>query len=384
MAYLKIKSKAMHIEVRVVKTKADIKNFIQFQHDLYRDDEYYVPELYVSQREMFDRNKFPFYAYGDAIHYLAYQGETIVGRISAVSNPRYNSFHNSNVGFFGFFDFIDSEKVARVLLEKASDWLRSFGYDRVIGPTNFTTNETAGFLVSGFDASPFVMMTYNFPYYIPILEKLGLKKEMDLLAYMIHADKVSEKSIRLSAMIQDRLKRQDIRIRKMNIHAFEEEVLKVQEIYNSAWDKNWGFVPFTEAEFQHLAKGLKMLIDEDFAYIAEHRGKAIGFSISIPNINEITKAFKNGKLLPFNLLTLLFRKKKTKFVRILAMGVIEGYRKKGIEALFFAKNIQEAKKRNILGGEASWILESNNEMRQGAEKLNGEMYKTYRLFSHDL
>ncbi len=374
----------MQIKVREVVTKAEVKEFIQFQHDLYRGDAFYVPELYMAQKEMFDIHKFPFYEYGEVKHFLAYQKNKIVGRISAISNPRYNTHHNCNVGFFGFFDFIDSLDVAEALLQEAIAWLKGFAYDRIIGPTNFTTNETAGYLVDGFDASPFIMMTYNYSYYLPILNALGFEKEMDLYAYMIYTDKVSDKSIRISSLIEERLAKQDIQVRKINLKEFKTEAKSIKEIYNSAWEDNWGFVPFTKKEFVHLTEGLKMLLDEDFGYIAEHNGKAIGFSISLPNINEITKGFRNGRLLPFNILTLLFNKKKTQYVRILAMGVKEGYRKKGIEAIFFAKNIEEAKKRNIKGGEASWVLENNSLMKKAAENLNGELYKTYRLFSYDL
>ncbi len=374
----------MHIEVKRVNTNGDVKQFIQFQHDLYRDDPFYVPELYIAQKEMFDTVKFPFYKYGKIAHFLAYQNNKIVGRISAISNPRYNSYHNSHVGFFGFFDFIESFEVAEALFNAALDWLAQFGYNKIIGPTNFTTNETAGYLIEGYDSSPFIMMTYNFPYYQEIIHKLGLEKEMDLFAYMIETDKVSEKSVRISNLIEDRLAKQNIEVRKVRLHAFEAEAKKIKAIYNAAWESNWGFVPFTDNEFEYLANNLKLLLDEDFAFIAEHKGEPIGFSISLPNINEITRKFKNGKLLPFNLLSLLFRKKKTKFIRILAMGVTNAYRKKGIEAIFFSKTIQEAKKRGIVGGEASWVLETNTMMKKAAENLNGELYKTYRLFSYNV
>jgi len=374
----------MRIVIKEAKDNSDIKQFIQFQHELYRSDKAYVPELYISQKEMFNTQKYPFYKYGQAKHFMAFDENKMIGRISAISNPRYNQFHNSNVGFFGFFDFIDSFEVAQTLLDAANDWLRKFDYDRIIGPTNFTTNESAGYLVEGFKSSPFIMMTYNFPYYLPIIQKLGFVKEMDLYAYMIYTDKVSEKSIRIASMVEERLATQDITVRKIRMKEFDKDAAKIKSVYNSAWENNWGFVPFTDKEFHHLAGGLKMMLDEDFGYIAEHAGKPVAFSISLPNINEITKSFKNGKLLPFNLLSLLFRKKKTKFVRIVAMGVQEEFRKKGIEAIFFAKNILEAKKRGILGGEASWVLENNAMMKKAAENLNGELYKTYRLYSYNL
>ena len=374
----------MSLIIKEASSKKDIKNFIDFPHDLYEGDPNYVPEIFLAQKEMFDKKKYPFYEYGDAKCFLAYQDNKIVGRIAAIANNRYNEYHKSNVGFFGFFDFINSIEVAKALLDAATDALKDKHYDYLMGPTNFTTNETAGFLVDGFDSPPKIMMTYNKPYYDSVLKSLGLSKEMDLYAFMIPTFEASEKSIKLSSMLEERLKRQGIIVRNINLKNFKAEVEQIKKVYNSAWENNWGFVPFTDAEFTHLADGLKMLADEDFAYIAEDNGVPVAFSISLPDVNEITKSFKKGRLLPFNIFKLLFNRKKVKCVRILETGVNEAYRKKGIEAIFFAKNILEARKRKLIGGEASWILESNTMMVQAAEKLNGVKYKTYRLYKHPL
>ncbi len=370
----------MALEIREAVHKKQINQFIDFAHELYKDDPNYVPELFLAQKEMFDRKKYPFYEYGDIKCFLAYDNSRIVGRIAAIKNDRYNEYHKSNIGFFGFFEFIESSEVAKALLEAAKEWLALHDFDYLMGPTNFTTNETAGFLVEGFEEPPKIMMTYNAPYYDRILKSLGLEKEMDLYAFMIYSLEASDKSIKLSQMLEDRLKRTGITIRNISIKNFKAEIAKIKQIYNEAWENNWGFVPFTDSEFKHLADGLKMLADEDFAYIAEHDGRAVGFSISLPNINEITINFKKGRLFPFNIFKLLLNKKKVKTVRILATGILEEYRKKGIEAIFFAKNILEARKRKLIGGEASWILESNQEMVSSAEKLNGIKYKTYRIY----
>lgn len=374
----------MTLSIKEISSKQEIKKFIDFNHELYAQDKFYVPELYLSQKEMFDKKKYPFYEYGEVKNFLAYQNDKIVGRISAINNPRYNEYHGSNVGFFGFFDCIDSEEVSKALLDKASEFLRSKGFTDLIGPTNFSTNETAGLLIDGHDRSPMLMMTYNAPYYEQLIENYGFKKEMDLYAYYIPTKTASEKFIKLMGSLEDRLLNKGIKIRKLNTKDWSNEVARIKGLYNSAWDKNWGFVPFTDLEFKHLAEGLKMLVDTDFAFIAEEGNEPVGFSISLPDINEITKSFKKGRLLPFNVIKLLLNKKKVRNVRILAAGVKEGYRQKGIDAIFFGKNIVEAKKRNLDGGEASWILESNGPMRRAAEKLNGELYKTYRLYKKSL
>jgi len=374
----------MNLKIVSVSTKSDIKNFIDFQHELYSGDENYVPEIYLAQKELFDRKKYPFYEYGDVQSFLAYDDDKIVGRISAIRNDRYNEHHKSNFGFFGFFDFIDSVEVAQALFDATKKWLAPNNYESIMGPTNFTTNEISGYLIDGFDSPPMIMMPYNKTYYLDILQQLGLKKEMDMYAYMIYTEKAAEKSIRLYNVLESRLEKQGIKVRNVNLKDFKNEVERLKKVYNLAWDDNWGFVPFTDAEFDYMADGLKMLADEKFCYIAEANGEPVGFSISLPNANEITRTFNKGRLLPFNIIKLLLRKKKTKHVRIAATGIIQAYRRKGIEAIFFAKNILEARKRNLVGGEASWILESNEEMMAAAEKLNGELYKTYRLYSSKL
>lgn len=359
----------------------DIKSFIDFPHQLYAGDPYYVPELFMAQKEMFDKKKYPFFEYGETYPLLAKKDNKIVGRICAIVNTRYNEYHKSNVGFFGFFDCINDQEVANRLFEAATEKLKPYKYDKLLGPTNYSTNETAGTLIDGFEMSPQIMMTYNAQYYPDLIENFGFSKEMDLYAYMIYTQKVNNKAVRLSKLFEERLKKEGITIRNVNFKQFEKEVAILKEVYNKAWENNWGFVPFTDKEFNHLADGLKMMVNADFAYIAEHNGKPVGFSVTLPNVNEITKDFRKGRLFPFNIVKLLMRKNKTKTVRIAATGIIEDYRKKGIGAIFFAKNIQEARKRNLLGGEASWILESNKEMVQAAEKLNGEKYKTYRIYS---
>jgi len=370
----------MGLEIREANTRKEIIQFIDFAHDHYAKDKNYVPEIFMGQKDMFNPKKYPFFEQGSAQCFLAYDNDKIVGRIAAIKNPRYNEYHQSNIGFFGFLEFIDSQDVLESLLKAARDHLKSENYDYLMGPTNFSTNETSGFLIDGFHEPPKIMMPYNFPYYDELLKSVGLTKEMDLFAYMIPTKTASEKSIRLSMMLEERLKKQDIIIREVNLKDFKNEAKKIQEVYNAAWDNNWGFVPFSDSEFSHLAADLKMLCDPKFAFVAEHQGRMVGFSISLPDINEITINFKKGRLFPFNIIKLLLNKNKTKCVRILAMGVVSEYRRKGIEAIFFAKNILEARRRKLDGGEASWVLENNTDMVNAAEKLNGIKYKTYRLY----
>lgn len=370
----------MSVTIHEVNFEKGISDFINFPHDLYRDDKCYVPEIYMGQKDMLNPAKYPFHQYGKVKYFLAKNEGKIVGRIAAIDNTNYNKHHKSNVGFFGFCDFIEDQKVVNALMDKAIEFAKENGHDYLMGPTNFTTNETAGILVDGFDDPPKIMMTYNKPYYGKLIENYGFKKEMDLYAYMILTANASDKSMRIADAVEARLKSKGIIIRNVNLKDITNEAKKIQKIYNDAWVENWGFVPFTDAEFEYLKNDLKMLLDPSFAYIAEKDGKPIGFGITLPNINEILIKNKRGKLFPFGIFRLLWGKNKTKTVRVLALGVMAEYRKMGIEALFFAKNIQESKRRGLLGGEASWVLENNESMRAAAEHLNGKKYKTYRLY----
>ncbi|MFN8318726.1 MAG: hypothetical protein U0V54_04810 [Saprospiraceae bacterium] len=371
----------MSVQIRKVVSNADKKAFIDFPHELYKNDPNYVPELYLAMADLISEKKNPFFKHSSAELYLAEQNGKIVGRISGIINNNYNKFHNCNVGFFGFFDCIDNKEVAFALLDTASAYVKNGGKDTIIGPTNFSTNDTAGLLVEGFDSPPIVQMTYNFPYYKDLIEAYGFKKDMDMFAFWIPTQGVNEKSLQLTDRLKERLAGKGITFRNLVMKNFKTEVNNVRDIYRSAWEKNWGFVPPTNEEFDFLAEGLKMILDERYAYIAEEHGKMVAFAVGLPNINEILIKLKRGRLLPFGIFKLLLGKKHTKAVRIVLLGVKEEYRRIGIEAVFYANFIRAAQTNGLSGGEASWVLESNQMMVQGAENLNGKKYKTYRIYT---
>jgi len=375
----------MTYSIHKVTSKSDKKQFINFPHDLYQDDVNYVPELSLSISEVLSEKKNPFFKHSEADLFLAKdENGKIVGRIAAILNNNYNSYYNANSGFFGFFDSVNNQEVANLLLTTAVDWVKNKGVNKIIGPTNFTTNDTAGVLVDGFDSPPVVMMTYNKAYYIELLENFGLTKEMDLFAYNLETSLVSKKSLKVAQLLEERLERNGITIRTMSKKTQKQDILKIKDTYRKAWEKNWGFVPPTDEEFDHLAEGLLLILDRDFVFLAEKDGQVIGFAVIVPNINEITKSFKKGSLFPFNIFKLLLRKSKVKSVRVILLGIEEQYRKIGIAPIFFARTIQTAIDKGVERGEASWILENNQAMVQAADGLNGDKYKTYRLYSKEI
>ena len=357
-----------------------IKEFIDFPHDLYAGDPNYVPELFVAQKAMLNPAKHPFYEHSKLQLFLAYDDQKIVGRIAAIRNNNHNKFAGENDGFFGFFECINDYEVAKKLFDAAAAWCKKEGLSRVLGPASFSTNEIFGWHLDAFDLPPMLSMGYNKSYYPGFADKYGFSKFTDHYAYYVVRKKVSEKSLRVCDAFEERLKKKGIVIRTVNMKNYEEEAKKAKLVFNSAWEKNTGFVPMTDNEFMYLAKDMKSIMDPNLCYVAEVDGKFIGFSFTFPDFNQVLKDVKRGRLLPFGIFKLLFNRRKINRVRIVVMGVVEGYRKQGIEAIFFAKTIDYAKKKNYHGGEASLILENNDMMNQALKNLEAEVYKTYRVY----
>ncbi|MEO6948918.1 MAG: hypothetical protein ABI123_04760 [Ginsengibacter sp.] len=372
------------INIVPVNDKKLLAKFIDFPHDLYKDDKNYVPELFIAQRDLLTPGKHPFHEHSTVKMFLAMEGAVIKGRIAAIINGGSNEFNHATDGFFGFFDSVNEEEVALKLFEAATNWLKSENITSIIGPVNPSTNDPCGLLIEGFDRPPVVMTPYNKPYYLQLIEAAGLSKKTDLLSYILETKSVNERSLKLHEGLVARLSKHHIIIRAINMRDFKNEAKRLREVYNKAWDKNLGFVPMTDKEFDYLAKDLKLLLDPEFCLIAEKDGKVIGFALAIPDLNQILLKVKRGRLLPFGLFKILMGKRKINVVRVLALGVIEGYKKLGIEACFYASIIERAMKKHIVAGEASWILEDNFLMNKGIESMNGKVYKKYRILEKAL
>lgn len=372
------------IYVMPVIKKKQLREFIDFPHYHYKYDENYVPELFIAQRDLLTPGKHPFYEHSEVKLFLAYKNTTIKGRIAAILNNNHNTFHNLKEGFFGFFDCVEDTEIASILFKEAIEWLKSKGATKIIGPVNPSTNDPCGILVDGFNLPPVVMMPYNKSFYNDLLVSLGFVKKVDLLAYWMQPGKVNQRSLILHDDLLSRLSAKSIVIRPIRMSNYESEAAALRKVYNAAWDQNSGFVPMTENEFKYLAKDLKMILDPELCLIAEQGDRIVGFALAIPDINQVLKKIGKGRLFPTGILKLLFGRKKISQMRILALGVIEGYKKMGIEACFYAMIIKRAAEKKITGGEASWILEDNFLMNKGIQSLNGEVYKKYRLYEKSI
>ena len=366
--------------IALVNSAADLKLFIDFPHQLYRGDPNYVPELFIAQRDLLSPKKHPFHKHSSLQSFLAYDNNKVVGRIAAILNNNHNEFNKTNDGFFGFFDCINDQQIADMLFEAVYRWLLEKKVNNIIGPVNFSTNETCGLLVEGFTTPPYAMMTYNAPYYLQLIEKAGYKKKTDLLAYEFLDTSYNDRALKLRSTLDERLAKKNIIIRQIDMKNFKAEADSVRQIYNKAWDRNLGFVPMTKEEFDYLANDLKLVLDPAFCLVAEHEGKPIGFGLAIPDINMVLRKVKNGRLLPTGIFKLLLGKSKINRLRIIALGVVDEYRKMGIEGSFYGAFMKRFNERKMKHAEASWILEDNTMMRLGIENINGKIYKRYRIF----
>lgn len=370
------------IRILPVDNEVDKMRFIKFPWTIYRDDPNWVPPLIYDVRKNLDTTKNPFYSHSSIRLFLALDGKTPVGRIAAVVNKQHNDKYNDKVGFAGYFECINSKTVSTALFDAAGEWLKEQGMDTMRGPINLSINDEIGMLTNAFDKPAVLLMTYNPEYYLSLFTDYGFEKVKDVFAYYIDQKmceenkKAMDKLERVSDLVS---KREHIKIRKISLKNLESELLKVMEVYNSAWVDNWGSVQMTADEFRYVAASLKPLVDEDIVYFAEVDDKPVGFSLSMPDYNKVFKTM-NGKLFPFGVFKLLFGKKKLDGIRVIMMGVIPEYQRKGIEAVFIQNTIKIGMSKGYNYAEISWVLEDNAPMVQTAVNLGANHYKTYRIY----
>lgn len=363
--------------IEEARNKHDLVTFIRFPWKIYKGNRYWVPPLVKDQGKKFSPSN-PFLSHSEMILLLAHRAGEVVGRIAGILDHHYIAFHQEKVGFFGFFESIHDRKVAGELLARVKGWLRERGMEKMIGPMNPSTNDECGLLIEGFDFPPRLMMPYNPPYYSSLLEGFGLKKAMDLYAYWL--DKSFFLDDRLTRITERLRKRQpQLWIRPINLRQFDEELRIVKEIYNQAWSANWGFVPMGEEEIDDLAKNLKPIVVPDLVLFAYWDKEPVGFTVSLPDYNEVLKHL-NGNVGPLGALKFLYYSRKIKTIRVMLLGVKHAFQKKGLEGLLYVETFRNGIKKGYENAECSWILENNILMQRGIEAMGGKRYKTYRIY----
>ena len=372
------------VEVSSISCRKDRNAFIRFPWQIYKDDPAWVPPLILERKAFLDRKRHPFYQHGEAALFLACRNGEIVGRIMASDDPNYNSLHQSNVGCFGLFESIDDRDVTAALFDTASNWLRARGRDEIMGPIDYSTNYVCGLLVDGFEHPPTILTSHNPRYYPPLIESCRFSKAKDWYAWWF--SEFPEAAERLRKVATARAGRHGVTIRPVNLRKIEDESRRLRTIYNQAWEENWGFVPFTEAEFDHLAREMKPLIVPQGTLLAEVGDEPVGFVIGVPDINVALRHI-NGRLtrfgFPIGLIKLLYYRTKIRTGRLVALGVVEKYRRAGIAETLVLRLMDEAFKRGFTG-ELSMTLEDNFMINRFIEALGAARYKTYRIYSRSL
>ncbi len=382
---------ATDVQIVPVTDEKQRREFVKFPWRLYRNDPNWVPPIYGDRLKLLHPEKHPFWEHAEQQLFLAIRAEEVIGTISAHINHRHNQVHQDKVGFFGFFEVIEDYAVAEALLDTAAGWLRERGMDAIRGPENPSQNEEVGLLVDGFDMPPVIMMTYNPRYYQGFLEQAGFEKGQDLWAWILQTNifdldvqRLPRKFLRVA---EETRKRENLVVRKFDKKRFDSEVEIAKAVYNLAWEKNWGFVPFTDHEIEHMGQELKPFLDPDLVYIAEVDGKPAGVSIGVPDVNQAllrAKPQPNNWSFPLTVLKLLWHQRKIDTLRVLIMGVVPEHRNCGIDALFYVETARGAFAKGYQFCEMSWILESNDLVNRIIERLGGKIYKTYRIYEKPL
>jgi hypothetical protein len=362
--------------------RRQLRKFIKLPWTIYQDDPHWVPPLIFDQRQFFTPGKNLYLSHSKAQLFMAFRGEEPVGRISAHENKQHSQVHKDGAGFFGFFECVNDQPVANALFDAAASWLRGRGLETIRGPMSFSVNHEVGLLIDPFDEPPFIRMTYNPPYYAGLIEGYGLQKIQDLYAYAMFESEGFPKRLRdIAGFVLEDPK---LVVRTMDVKDFKNERDRIKKIYTEAWSENWGAVPLTEEEFDHIVGEFKLIYDRDLSFIAEYDGEPAGLSLVLPDMNQALKK-AGGRLFPLGLLKILWHRRKISSWRMPVLGVLKKHRMRGIEAVFCCRTYDAAKqKKNYRKCELSWILESNTAANSLLQKMGARRSKTYRIYEKQL
>jgi len=382
------------IRIEPADSKAAKKTFMMLPFKIYKDNPYWVSPLLMDMRHMFGLNTFfdsllgvkgkhPFYEYGQMQLFLAYKGNELVGRIAAINNDRYNEVHKSEggVGFFGFFECINDQAVANALFDRAKAWLKKRGLVKMQGPASPSSSYDFGLLTDGFDDAPRVDMPYQHEYYQHLYTNYGLPCRQELLAYKMDADSIfnNAKLKRGAALVQ---KRYNVEIRPINMKDLHNEVKKIKEVYNRAWEPLWGIVPLTDAEIDAYAEKFKLIAIPELIPFIYVEGKLAGMAVAVLDFNFILKKMQ-GRLFPHGY-KIFTDKKKVEWMRVILLGLFPEYQGKGIDAVVYKYLIDEAMKKGFKYCEGSYILKENEMMNRGMRAVSAEVYKEYKVYEMDI
>lgn len=374
-----------HIEiVPLARNPQQVLRFLRVSYRIYRDDPYWVAPLLFDLKKVFtDEN--PLFDHAEMAMWVAVCDGKDVGRIAGIFDRTYNRVQKDKVAFFGFFECINDAAVSRRLFEAVFAWVRQQGALRVLGPMNPTTNDECGLLVDGFNSPPFFMTTYNPRYYVDLLVAEGFYKAKDLLAFHLDFSRCPiDRLARIAG--QTRKRHPEMKFTAISKTTLKRDLPKMKEVYNAAWQDNWGFVPMTDAEIDFMASRLKPLLVEGAVWVVESPTEPVGFMLGLPDYNLALQPLQGCLFTPriLGFLPYILGWKYPLRCRILTLGVKEKFRNRGIEAVMLTEAFKTGFKVGVKEAEASWILEDNTMMCRLLESFGGKVYKTYRLYQREL
>ncbi len=377
---------ASEISVRPVESRADMKAFLSVPAVCQGDDPVWVPPLEMMVRNQLNPKKNPWFSHGEAKLFLAERNGAALGRISAQVDRSHLEFHGDKTGFFGFFESINEQPVADALFTAAQDWLKSHGMERVRGPFSLNVNEESGLLIEGFESPPHMMMGHAPSYYQTLVENAGFEKARDLLAYLTPMDTaVPLKHLKIIQRSIDR--NPELSFRHLDTKNYDRDIRILVELFNAAWEENWGFIPMTEDDARHMAKELKPILIPELVWFAFYENEPAAMAVALPDLNEMIAdlggrpTLKSWAKLAWRVLT---KKSWSSRTRVPLMGVAPRFKNKFLGSVLalmvIGPIVRESLKLNLPVCEMSWVLEDNGPTRHSIETINGRVYKTYRVY----
>lgn len=368
------------VQTAPVRTRSDLEAFVALPYRLHRGLPVWTPMLRRDVRAVLDPARNPFFDHAERELFLARRQGRVVGRVAAIHDRLHNATHSDRVGFFGYFESVEDPAVAGALFDAAAAWLRGRGRDAMRGPLNPSINDEAGLLVDGFDTPSVIMTPHNPRYYAALVEGAGFRKAKDLLAFRSTSTALPERLVAATDVVS---KRYGVRCRHVDMKRFADEVALIKRLFNAGWQRNWGAVPLTDREVEHLAAQLKPLVVPELVVFAEREGRPIGFGAAVPDFNVALRANPSGRLFP-GILKVLWASRRITRLRVLLLGVVPEWQGRAVDALLYRRIWEDGYAKGYRWAEAGWILEDNHAMINGLVRMGFEAYKTFRVYERPL
>lgn len=366
------------LTVRAVESRRDLERFIRFAYRVYRDDPNWVAPLLGDLRHALTPGRHPFWSHAERALFLAERDGRVVGRVAAIDDRNYNAFHDSSIGFFGFFETENDQEVVDALFDAVYGFCREHGLATVYGPANPSMNDESGMLLGPHDMPPYVKMSYNPPWYPALVEAAGFTKVKDQLAFVARDQPMPAKIERVVRMYRDQ---PGIEMRRVDMAHLERDLGYVKEIYNDAWSRNWDFAPMTDEEIDELARQVKPILKPELCPIVFYRGEPAGIAVGLPDYNQALIGLR-GHLYPFGWLKFLLARRRIDRARVWALGIRRKFHGLGLGSLLYHQSVVGARQLGYREAEMSWILEDNEAMIRPLMLFDARVHKTYRVYQH--